>query len=514
MMSPADNHQSRDKPLSEVLRIARQWPERAKSRSRELIGALFAAPVLVQVAREVLDPKTIEDWSTQRIYRVILQTDPLTSTAVAQQLEAERTGDRPATGWGDEIRKLEDQSLFLNEAGMRSLLADVIRLNRNARLEQDLHHAVLTLNAYPDPDVPIEVERQLLTKSTVAQTDSKPVTRPVPLDLEAIEREGLPEIPWLIPGWIAEGDLAILAGGPYSGKSTLSYDLAQALSAGRPWCGIELARTLRVMVIDEEQGSRASARLMIRLGGHNPNLRVFSGAGFTVGTVDGLQMLVRELQDFVPDIVVFDSMTHLLAGVESENDAMLMGEVFRHLHRLREQYHTAFLVVDHRGKWGRQGTPAASELLDLILRGSTVKGTQASAVFAMIRMDDESANLIQAKRRENDRLLSIRIGYSAVEQGPITLTNLGTPEDFLGKGAKAQLWVVGYLQECGIAGRAEILAAGVAAGHEGRAIERALTELRRSKRLEKPKRGLYRLALGGNLAGPGVIEGGASDAPF
>jgi hypothetical protein len=212
--------------------------------------------------------------------------------------------------------------------------------------------------------------------------------------------------------------------------------------------------------------------------------------------------------------VVFDSMTHLLAGIESENDSMLMGEIFRRLHKLREDHNTAILVIDHRGKWGRLGMPAPSELLDLILRGSTVKGTQASAVFAMIRVDDAGANLIQAKRREGDRLLSLRIGYEVEDGDQIVLRGLGTPDDLLGKGVKAQLWVTAYLQDRGIAARSEILAAGVAAEHESRAIERALTDLKRSRRIETQKRGIYRLSFGGNLAEPRLMEGATSDVPF
>jgi hypothetical protein len=414
-------------------------------------------------------------------------------------------------GWAGYLSELTDKALGLSRASQLSH-ATAIHARSIQTRKRDLCLRMGAAGANGD-----DLDQALaafLREAAELERDRSTRQRPVPVDLEAIAANGIPPVPWLIEGWLAEDDVAILAGGAYSGKSTLSYDLAQALSSGRPWCGIEPEKAVRVMVIDEEQGRRAAARLMLRLGGYNPNLMLFSGVGFTVGTEESLSLLEREIAEFKPGLVVFDSMTHLLAGIESENDSMLMGEIFRRLHKLREDHNTAILVIDHRGKWGRLGMPAPSELLDLILRGSTVKGTQASAVFAMIRVDDAGANLIQAKRREGDRLLSLRIVYEVTDDDQIVLRGLGAPDDLLGKGVKAQLWVTAYLQDRGIAARSEILAAGVAAEHESRAIERALTDLKRSRRIETQKRGIYRLSFGGNLAEPRLMEGATSDVPF
>jgi hypothetical protein len=455
---------------------------------------------------DFLDPALAEAFAGTR------RLQALTTQTLVEYLD--KHGISPPVGepgWSGYLAGLLDKAFGLSRSSLQSHAAAIHARALQAR-QRDL---LLRMgSAAANGQEPGQAIASFHREAAELEQDRSVRCRPVPVDLEAIASDGIPPVPWLLEGWLAEDDVAILAGGAYSGKSTLSYDLAQSLSTGLPWCGIEPRKTVRVMVIDEEQGRRAAARLMLRLGGHNPNLRLFSGAGFTVGTDDGLSLLERELEDFGPGIVIFDSMTHLLAGIESENDSMLMGEAFRRLHRLREDYGTAFLVIDHRGKWGRQGTPAPSELLDLILRGSTVKGTQASAVFAMIRMDDAGANLIQVKRREGDRLLSLRIGYEVAEGDQIVLSGLGTPEDLLGKGAKAQIWVTGYVQEHGTAQRAEILAAGTVAGHEERSLERALTDLKKSKRLETTKRGIYRLTLGGNLAERSAIEEEAKDVPF
>ena len=331
--------------------------------------------------------------------------------------------------------------------------------------------------------------------------------RPDPVDLDAIAANGIPPVPWLLEGWLTTDDIAILSGGPFAGKSTLCYSLAQAVSTGGDWLGITPAQATRVLVIDEEQGERSAARLMLRLGGANENLRLYSCAGFTAGTPEGARRLELEIADFRPGLVIFDSMSHLLAGIVSENDSMEMAGVFRELHRIRLKYSTALIAIDHRPKWGRLGTPAPSELLDLAVRGSSVKQTQASAVYSMIRNGD-TCELQQAKRRESDSLLSIRVGYEAAgPDGRITLTNLGSIEEFRGAEDKAAVFVEGLLEEHGAMTRQAIVEAGNAAGHTKRTIIRAVTvHSKPGGRLERVERGTYRRALGTSLAQTGTSK--------
>jgi hypothetical protein len=488
----------------------------ARTKTDGLLGCILGTPAeqpnpkLLRIAQDLLPPGRIEDPVQRTIYATMLATVPLTNDALLDTLGL-APGPGPPNGWRFCIDRLKTEGPFADETTLPKIIQAVIQANADARDDALIERAFRAKRDGADVAAVSEMLRRGLAQSV---QDKIAKSRPKPLDLEAIAATGVPPVPWIIPGWLTVDDVGILGGGPYAGKTTTAYDMVQRLVRCEPWLGMTPTRAIRVLVVDEELGARAASRLMLRLGGPHENLRIFSMAGFSLGTDDGEQKLETEISDFRPDLVVFDSMTHLLAGIESENDSLLMGDVFRRLYRLREALSTAFLIIDHRSKWGRLGTPAVSELLDLILRGSTVKATQASTVWAMIRVDDGSANLIQAKRRESDRLLSIRVGYEASEDGPIVLSNLGTPEDLLGRGARAQLWVAAFVQDRGLVSRSEIVSAGVTAGHDKRSIERALTDLKRSKRLENPKHGFYRLPLGRNLAGLSVIEGGATDAPF
>lgn|GEM_PF-1592612 len=348
--------------------------------------------------------------------------------------------------------------------------------------------------------------RASASESYQADGEKPEVPAPTPwrIDLFAVERDGLPPVPWIIPQWITENEIIIVTGGPGDGKTTLCYDLAHSFSIPRDFCGMTpIGGPYSVLIIDEELGEDLSTAMALEAGPANPNLHLSTMRGIGGGTDAGFARFVEEVEHFKPRIVIFDSMTHLIAGVKSENDSVEMAEVFRRLFELRDRYHLTIIIIDHRGKWGRLGIPASSELLDCALRGSIVKSTQANAVFVMIRNDDSSANLIQVRRRRRTgKLLSLQVGYEKID-GRVILSNLGTPEDLLNAEGKAQLWIVDRLLEWGQAPRKQLRETGRLAAYPERTIDRAITSLTKSGRIEKlgahGSRAPYRLALGAQL---------------
>jgi hypothetical protein len=462
----------------------------ADQAEREVVGGLLVItekPVVVELLGKIPGPDLFRLESSKRMFITIRDImgrgEPLSIANLMAEFKTHK--------WENSVRVLyvdfceEASSIAACEVSLKILLDDY-------RL-RTFHEKAARVQTPEGVDAIGEWARA--SQTTLAEN-----LRPIPVDLEAFQANGIEPVPWLLQDWIAEGDLVILGGGPFVGKSTLCYDMAQALSTPRPWLGMEPARAIRVMVCDEEMGTRAAARLMLRLGGHNPNLRLFSCAGFELSSPEGLTAFEREIQDFKPQFVVFDSWSHLMGAIESENDAAQVSEVFRRLHYIRETYKTGFLIVDHRPKWNRFGTPSAQELLDLILRGSSVKAAQASAVFGMIRIDDTQAELRQAKRREGDHLLSLRVGYSIGDDDHITLENLGTPEDAFGAEGAAAGWILDHIGQFGRLRRKQITDAGVAAGFKSRTLERALTAEKLAGRIVQPKYGEYCLAVGANLA--------------
>lgn len=308
------------------------------------------------------------------------------------------------------------------------------------------------------------------------------------LDLEKIKAEGIPPIRWLLPGWLAEGDIAVLAGAGGIGKSTLVSDLAVAIASARPWCGVTPTGERGVLFFDEEQGDEQTARTMLRLGAPAQALKVASGEGVRLDTAEGVKRLEAEIVAHQPALVILDSVQQTF-GSAKENDATEIGAVYRHLFRLRDQYDVGFLLVHHKKK--SQGYQV--DALELV-RGSTAHGTQASAVwYAYPGPGGDRLNLRQVKRRGASKL-SLIIAYNAEgEDGPITLTGEGAVEEAETALERASELIVETLADRGPSRWAELKAASDAAKVAERTLKRARDHLLKVDSITSPKRGWYEL---------------------
>src|SRR5207344_1053365 len=148
----------------------------------------------------------------------------------------------------------------------------------------------------------------------------------------------LPDLDWIVTGWLVRQDIAIMAGEAGIGKSTTLAALSMAIATGETWCGIRVCAPLRVLYIDEEQSLPEVHRLFRRLGAPHENLRVAVGQGLNFSTAQGLRRLEDEIRAFRPDVVFFDSLTHALLGIP-ENNANEVAKVYHDsILRLRRDY--------------------------------------------------------------------------------------------------------------------------------------------------------------------------------
>lgn len=306
------------------------------------------------------------------------------------------------------------------------------------------------------------------------------------LDLETVARDGVPPVEWLLHGWIAERDVALLAGAGGIGKSTAAAAIAVAMARGRPWCGVRAERGVRVLYVDEEQDEATCARLFIRLGAPVPNLRVACGQGVRLDSVAGVGRLEAQIAEWQAELVVMDSVQQVFGAVK-ENDATEVGSVYRALFGLRDRYATAFLLTHHKRK-AVAGLP--SEGLEMV-RGSTAHGTQASTVWYAYSTGPDRLNVVQAKRRGGAKT-SLVVGYSAREpDGPITLSGEGRVEDAETELAKASEWIKAYLDEHGTGKREAIFQAAMDAGMSKGTLVRAIDHALRIGAIEREARGVY-----------------------
>lgn len=349
------------------------------------------------------------------------------------------------------------------------------------RLVASAHDAAA--RALEDPDALRDELRELLEELNTTD-GADPLEY---LDLEAIARDGIPEVPWLVPGWLAVQDVALLAGAGGIGKSTTAAALAHALARGEPWCGHEPVRPARVLIVDEEQDEATAARLHLRLGGPHENLRVAVGQGLRLDDPSSVARLERAIVDHAAEVVVLDSVQQAF-GATDENSATENGLIYRELFRLRDRLGVGFLLVHHK----RKSQPGArADALELV-RGTTAHGTQSSAVWYAYSPAADRLNLVQAKRRGAPRT-SLAVVYDEDADGMIRLVGEGAIEDTETAREAAEEWVVAYLAEHGDARRATIFEAAEPEGHTERTVKRALSHLAKVGAVERPSRGVYRL---------------------
>lgn len=263
----------------------------------------------------------------------------------------------------------------------------------------------------------------------------------VPLDFEAIERDGIPPLDWLLPGWIVAGDIFMFAGDATSGKSTTLSRLAYAAASCGEWCGIAVARKLRVLYVDEEQSLGEAYQLFRRHGPRLPaeDLRVFVGQGANLDSDQGAAIIEREVDEYKPALVLIDSATAAF-GKTKGNSNDEVAAVFRRLFALRSKYSITTGFLHHLGKPGE----TKREILHRVL-GSVAYVTQSSAVWGVLPHDSDSIELIGVKRRGIPRPYpSMVIGYR--EDGDrCYLENRGPVEDQDGPTGRAANWVFGYI---------------------------------------------------------------------
>lgn len=86
------------------------------------------------------------------------------------------------------------------------------------------------------------------------------------LDVAAAGRGEIPDVPWLVEGWLGEGDATLFGGEWGTGKSLVALDLCVSLAAGVPWMErIHVSRPVPCLYLDEENNPVNATRRLGRL---------------------------------------------------------------------------------------------------------------------------------------------------------------------------------------------------------------------------------------------------------
>ena len=173
--------------------------------------------------------------------------------------------------------------------------------------------------------------------------------------LDAFEEE---EATWLVPGWIPEGQITLMAADGGIGKTTLWCNLIAAISSGER-CILDppgYTRTAqKVAFLTTEDSVRKKLKKKLRLAGANmSNIITPDFLADKEGVLRGLKFGTSEMERFVkhfrPALCVFDPVQGFVPPDINMGSRNAMRDCMAPLISLGEETGTTFIVVCHTNK--------------------------------------------------------------------------------------------------------------------------------------------------------------------
>lgn len=201
------------------------------------------------------------------------------------------------------------------------------------------------------------------------------------------------DVEWLWPEWLPLGCVAVLAGEPGIGKSSVALSLAASQVTGTPWPDGAECTTRGPVLISDSEGAQALWAQRIRAWGVPTDDLLFAGQdGFGRILLDderhilGVRELVRQRG---VKLAIIDSLrTSLGAGVDENGSAV--GSILAPWAELCRDLSLSLILVHHFGKRRQgEGTEASMDRL----RGSSAIAATARSIIALDKPDPEAATV-------------------------------------------------------------------------------------------------------------------------
>jgi hypothetical protein len=218
-----------------------------------------------------------------------------------------------------------------------------------------------------------------------------------PLTIEEIEQ--LPDLTWLIDGYLPEGGLTVIYGPPEVGKSFTSLDWALSVASGTDWLGHHTAAPRDVVYIYAEGQNGLKQRLRAWRAAHgNPDLSRFRAVPCPVNMLDGQDrsFLVTAIRNasLQPGLIVIDTKARCF-GSGDENQTKDMNTFVTGCDDFRLEHFpgTTMLVVDHTGKAmekGARGSNALRGAADTEFFAAPAKGDADAFVLKNTKQKDRA----------------------------------------------------------------------------------------------------------------------------
>lgn len=184
------------------------------------------------------------------------------------------------------------------------------------------------------------------------------------------------EATWLVPGWIPESQITLLAADGGIGKTSLWVNLIAAISSGQR-CILDppehTRKAQRVAFMTTEDSVRKKLKRKLRLAGANMGNIITPDflqdkTGLLRGLKFGSDEMARFVRYFKPALCVFDPVQGFVPPNIQMGSRNAMRDCMAPLISLGEETGTTFLVVCHTNKrpkaWGRDRIADSADLWD------------------------------------------------------------------------------------------------------------------------------------------------------
>jgi DNA-binding CsgD family transcriptional regulator/archaellum biogenesis ATPase FlaH len=207
----------------------------------------------------------------------------------------------------------------------------------------------------------------------------------------------LPEPAWLIPGFIPEVGLILLAGKPKIGKSWLALDIATGLAKGGEVAGIKAEKQVNTLYFAlEDTPRRLRKRLKIIEEEPTGNCRIATHWGKI--TPESLQALEREIQGWNIKALIIDPLEKMKPkGDKNANLYSAEYEILGALKELADRMNIAIIVVHHLKK-GEVDDP-----LEAVLGTTAIVGAVDTILILKRNRGEADATLFITGREIEDQ---------------------------------------------------------------------------------------------------------------
>jgi hypothetical protein len=181
---------------------------------------------------------------------------------------------------------------------------------------------------------------------------------------------------WLIAGIVPLGSVTLLAAAGGTGKTTLLYNWALHVALGTPWSGRRCMKGKSLLISADEPLTDTAEKLSV-IG--------YQDAGLSAGDISFWETWrfanMQQLEDYIrkerPSLVMIDSLTACLAGMNVDLAKSSAGDAIYGLRDMANAYRCSIVILHHLNKSG--GLRDSTSFVDNV--SEVVKLTRAEGNF-------------------------------------------------------------------------------------------------------------------------------------